>query len=161
MGDCCERQSPLSCKKARNIIAPGIHSKLQGIFAGQRGQAVRVVLAPELFLHRQGHHTKQSRQQNPHHITYPPDHLVHIVQETLQTSSFTIYYILVFWKNKMTMQEIMKKCFSSVLAFRLQKKPMKQSNCILGQAKLQSAAADGGSGRRSMPRGIIQVNVRS
>ena len=71
----------------------------------------------------------------------PPDDAVVSLQDVLQIISFNIYYTQLNGKIKMTMQEIMKKCFFFVLAF-----------CLAGSlffcANLQLA---GQGNARSMP----------
>lgn len=103
---------------------PGAHQlraynlQLQRVLAGQLIHEVQILFAVELILHGQHDNTHQRSQQNPHHnCYYLPTIMAYIVQENLQNASFDSYYTHPNQKIKMTMQEIMKKCFSAVLAF--------------------------------------------
>ena len=139
----------------------GNTSKLQRILAGERGYAVCIVLAFELILHRQGHNTHQSRQQNPRHNRTLLTNIVDIMQETLQSPSCTSHYTRKTGNYKMTMQGIMKKCFFFVLAFQAYETPCGRQSCSLWQGRLQVALQDGGCGRQGMPGVIIQVGGRT
>ena len=111
--------APFCAQKFPRSNASGENTSiiLQRVLACQRGDAVRIILAPELIPHRQNNNTHQSRQQNPRHNCTLLTNKVDIMQENLQSSSCTSHYTHANGKIKMTMQGIMKKCFFSVLAF--------------------------------------------
>ena len=90
----------------------------------------------------------------------PPDDAVVSLQDVLQIVSFNIYYTQLNGKIKMTMQEIMKKCFFSVLAFLPAEHWRKRADCILRGRGLQGQYRDGGCGRQSLPGWIIQVGSK-
>ena len=144
-------------KSPEAMASGGIQVQLQRIFARKRGDAVRIVLAPELILHRKRHNTHQSRQQNPRHNRTLLTNMVDIMQETLQGSSCTSHYTLKTGNYKMTMQGFLKKCFFSVLAILSAEAPVRRANCILRSRGMQVAVEDGGCGRQGMPGWIIQV----
>ena len=144
-------------QKSPGDLLRRIQVQLQGVFTGQHGHAVCVVLALELIPNRKRHNTHQSCQQNPRHCHALLIHMTDIVQETLQSSFLDSYYTHEIGKNKMTMQDFMKKCFFSVLANLSPGNREWTRSCILQGRGLQVGAGDGGSGRRSMPGGIIQV----
>ena len=88
----------------------------------------------------------------------PPDAAVVSLQDALQIISFNIYYTQLNGKIKMTMQEIMKKCFFFVLAFCLAGSLFFVPTCSLQGRGMQGAAGDGGCGWEGVPKGIRQVN---
>ena len=90
----------------------------------------------------------------------PPDDAVVSLQEVLQIISFNIYYTQLNGKIKMTMQEIMKKCFFFVLAFCLVGSLFFVPSCSLQGKGMQGQCRDGGCGRRTMPGWIIQVGSK-
>ena len=148
---------PFCAQKIPQAMPRGNTSKLQRVLAGQHGDAVRIILAPQLILHRQRHNTHQSCQQNPRHNRTLLTNKVDIMQETLQSSSCTSHYTLRNGKIKMTMQGIMKKCFFSVLAFSCADPLLQRLDCSLRGRGLQVAGRDGRCGRQGMPGVIIQV----
>ena len=147
-------------QKIPEALLRGYNLQLQRVLAGERGYAVRIVLALELILHRQGHNTHQSRQQNPRHNRTLLTNIIDIMQETLQSPSCTSHYTRKTGNYKMTMQGIMKKCFFSVLAFWLADGRLEQADCSLQGGGLQVAGGDGGCGRQGMPGWIIQVGSK-
>ena len=90
----------------------------------------------------------------------PPDDAVVSLQEVLQIISLNIYYTQLSGKIKMTMQEIMKKCFFFVLAFCLAGSLFFVLTCSLQGRGMQALVGDGGCGRQIMPGWIIQVGSK-
>ena len=79
-------------QKSPGDLLRRIQVQLQGVFTGQHGHAVCVVLALELISNRKRHNTHQSCQQNPRHCHALLTNMADIMQETLQSSFLDSYY---------------------------------------------------------------------
>ena len=132
---------------------------LQGVLLGEHGHIICVPFAVELIMYRQNDSTHQSSQQNPRHGSFLPTNALSL-QETLHIVSFDSYYTQNCWKNKMTMKEIMKKCFFSVLAFRGAAKAVMPSACKVQGGGLHAVCRDGRCGWLYVPGWIIQVAAK-
>ena len=102
-----------------------------------------ILLATELILHGKRHNTHQSSQQNPRHDHNLLTISIHIMQESLQTTSCNSHYTLNLGNYKMTMQGFLKKCFFSVLAILPVEAPVRRANWRLQGRRLQTPWWDG------------------
>ena len=101
---------PLSKRKSPEQSILQADKQLQDILTNQLVQAGCIPFTVELFLHRQGYHSHQGNQQNPHHHCSLLTIYANVMQEFLQSPSYSSYYMHIGRKIKQTMQEFRKNC---------------------------------------------------